>query len=54
MTQMYSLVAHDEEWVDEFDTDAECVECGDGVESPAFDDGEAFCRPCYRDIFGED
>lgn len=51
MPWRYSSVTHSEVWVDDCVLDV-CAECGDGVHSPAFDGDEAFCRPCFRDIFG--
>lgn len=56
MTYRWSVLENDEVEVDEYDyADAVCAECGDGVEEEFYsDDDEAFCKPCYDNIFGED
>lgn len=56
MSWQYSLVAHDEVWVDEYDSVTDCDECGKEID---LDDGEgqvdgdyAFCESCYDEIYG--
>lgn len=59
MSWRYSVLEHDEVWVDEYDDDiTDCDECGTEVnltEGEGEVDGDsAFCNSCYDNIFGED
>ena len=56
MSWRYSVLEHDEVWVDEYDSVTDCDECGKEID---LDDGEgqvdgdyAFCESCYDEIYG--
>lgn len=53
MPYRWSAVEDDLVWVVGYD-DEVCDECGDGVANPIYSGDEAFCKPCYDNIFGED
>ena len=55
MSWRYSVLEHDEVWVDEHDTNRWCDECDkefDLEDEGGTDDDTVFCGDCYDEIFG--
>lgn len=55
MSYRWSLAENEEVWVDDDLGVDHCENCGVEIEDDEvlFDDGEAFCQPCWVSIFGE-